>query len=547
MSPRRADSNPREQTPSSAPPTVLKFSFKRIPFLGSVRRRDISESAGPPLPRLPPIGTRSRQSELPDALELSPTSRDPIGAPPPRYSPASQVLGGVVPPYTESSQIPRRPAFMEHTFHLRNHDRNWLSLRLTSRTPLPDSKAKAPRFIGGDEFKGVIELDFNQQVNIQSVNLRLTGKMITCYLNNSALDNGDYVFLSYTHPIYLKGTDDDSLMSRGSDGRVQGLHSFPFNFKFPTTTHLGDGKNGRPVITDCPIPQTFLEKGTNASIKYDLSLTVVHGRLRPNSKLDTPLTYLPKIVSPPASEGRQLAYNEGSHLPSPIQDPAGWHSCPTFLVNGRLYGTFNASVECNLFLAQPLSYVRGTVIPCYIKLASTEARSLDVAAEPKAIDVRLVRRIKHYTDVNRALNYHKANITRDEDVRYVSRAVWWSPPKEVRQRPDERWWEGEIHLNKGLQSSCGFIPFTVEYDIEFLPFQAEDFVIEPATPQTGKAPESTLRIKPLMRQAVQIANFHQYGALPTPFTQGRMKEDFEDGKPDLGIASGGKVAIRSFP
>lgn len=108
--------------------------------------------------------------------------------------------------------------------------------------------------------------------------------MIASYLNNSTQDKGDYVFLDYTHQICSKTTSRIHSCSQILDGKMQGPQSFPFSFKFPIATSLGSGKNGRPVITDCPIPQTFLEKGVNASIKYELSLVVVHGKLRLDSK-----------------------------------------------------------------------------------------------------------------------------------------------------------------------------------------------------------------------------------------------------------------------
>lgn len=92
---------------------------------------------------------------------------------PPSYA---STTADSVPPYTGYSQSSRhgRLSFMEHKFHFKDRGKNWATLRLISRTPLPGSQAKAPRFIGGDDVRGVIELDFNQRISIQSVSLRVS-------------------------------------------------------------------------------------------------------------------------------------------------------------------------------------------------------------------------------------------------------------------------------------------------------------------------------------------------------------------------------------
>jgi hypothetical protein len=115
--------------------------------------------------------------------------------------------------------------------------------------------------------------------------------------------------------------------------------------------------------------------------------------------------------------------------------------------------------------------VRGTVIPCYLELSGLEPRISDLVSD--ALDVRLVRRIKYYPAADRALNYHNPNVTRNEDERAVGKAVWWLARNVAAQTPGQKWLEGEIHLQKDLQSSCGFIPFTIEVSTCFLTLASE--------------------------------------------------------------------------
>ena len=87
-------------------------------------------------------------------------------------------------------------------------------------------------------------------------------------------------------------------------------------------------------------------------------------------------------------------------------------------------------------------------------------------------------------------------------------AVWWVPPKDVPQEAYVRFLEGEIHLDWGLQPSCGCKIFSVEvsfqrfragtqlilflqYVVEMLPLQSVHF--EPN--QVGPVPLGKERAK----------------------------------------------------
>jgi hypothetical protein len=67
-----------------------------------------------------------------------------------------------------------RPSFVERKLHLKNGSENpWATLKLISRGPLPNSKNKAPRFIGGDSIRGVLELNLDSPISVPSLKLNV--------------------------------------------------------------------------------------------------------------------------------------------------------------------------------------------------------------------------------------------------------------------------------------------------------------------------------------------------------------------------------------
>lgn len=150
-----------------------------------------------------------------------------------------------------------------------------------------------------------------------------------------------------------------------------------------------------------PIPQTFLERGVDASVQYELILRVAHGVLRRDSKLQAGIVYIPDITAEPASSLRQRAYLEGYLVPSPADDPLGWVAKPQVLITGSLNCNF-VGLECTLFIANPQCFARGTVIPCYIRIYTENSVALELLATSDSINVKLVRRVKYYQDPEQA-------------------------------------------------------------------------------------------------------------------------------------------------
>ncbi|EDR12159.1 uncharacterized protein LACBIDRAFT_311255 [Laccaria bicolor S238N-H82] len=302
-----------------------------------------------------------------------------------------------------------------------------------------------------------------------------------------------------------------------------------------------------PSTHTYPTPQTFLEHGIHANVQYELSLHIAHGMLRPASKLRTAIVYTPSTTPSPASVARQLAYTEGASVPGPAADPVGWQTLPKVMVCGELLGRRKVEVECTLSLAKPLCYTRGTVIPCYLTLESSNSHALGLLSTPKSPFVRLTRRVRYSQDASSTIDNKKSKeLTsplstpngdsvvpnarsstssrpggRDvkmvnggrsgemiEEVDEVELAVWRMPPMDATQEMNVKNLEGEIHLAKDLQPTCKFLPFSVEYAVELLPLVSHAF--EPIPPDREHC---------LIVQPVEIATHHSEGPMPTAFSQ----------------------------
>ena len=100
------------------------------------------------------------------------------------------------------------------------------------------------------------------------------------------------------------------------------------------------------------------------------------------------------------------------------------------------------------------------MIPCHISIHSNIAQALDLLANPKALVVRLMRCVQHPEGAGPGQSTPPMTENRME----VERAVWWFNPEaegETERGLHVRCLEGEIHLKKELQPSCGFSLFKV--------------------------------------------------------------------------------------
>ncbi|KAF9478394.1 hypothetical protein BDN70DRAFT_808896 [Pholiota conissans] len=371
-----------------------------------------------------------------------------------RHGPSSSSRRHSAQPGNSSTSTRSRSGPQLHEYNLRNGNGTKGAPYATLRVYSPTSSAGAgslriPKFVGEDLVQGSLDLNLDTPANINSISLSLRGRIIT-----SAYDGGSHTFLEHSVITVTPARP------KKFDGKFSGAYSWPFSFSFPqqaTSVAIPEA--------DCNIiPQSFTEKEIKASVQYELVLRMTHGLLRSDSKLHAPVVYMPAITPPrqPTSSLRDIAYRAGVGMPSPDVDPIGWMVVGKKTMQGRIFKERSVKLQCTLSLANPQSYMRGTVIPCHLAIESSDAQALDVLVTPQTLRLRLVRRARYY-DQCAAANSSAAASAVIEDVTEIERAVWWVNAHADDQATSRdangvtrRALEGEIHLEKELQPSSSF-------------------------------------------------------------------------------------------
>ncbi|TEB24963.1 hypothetical protein FA13DRAFT_1268548 [Coprinellus micaceus] len=141
-----------------------------------------------------------------------------------------------------------------------------------------------------------------------------------------------------------------------------------------------------PPTHEAPLPRTFFEKEVTTDIRYDLTLIISSGSwkfTKTESSVTTPVVYIPVTRPPPSTLGRQIANEQRTPPPGPGLDPDGWSQLSPVTIHG-FYRPRRESldVEYTIYLASPLSYSRGTVLPCCIAITCQDVEALDVLSKP---------------------------------------------------------------------------------------------------------------------------------------------------------------------
>jgi hypothetical protein len=117
----------------------------------------------------------------------------------------------------------------------------------------------------------------------------------------------------------------------------------------------------------------------------------------------------PAIVPPPFSALRQATQAKGSgQLAGPHADPDGWFTLPELTISGEIFGARAVDIIYQLSLAKPvristllslsrcssrysskLCYTRGTHIPLWLAITSSDLQALDLLSAPTAPVVKL--------------------------------------------------------------------------------------------------------------------------------------------------------------
>ncbi|KAF8893773.1 hypothetical protein BD779DRAFT_1669314 [Infundibulicybe gibba] len=436
-------------------------------------------------PRFSSLSTFSVDAPLPRYSTLEPLNRE---AADPEEALASPRYSSVFRPEPSYDTIPSTSPTArstEHQFHLTKKEHNWATLKIISSASSPK---QPPKYLGGENIRGTFELMLEKPDSINSVNISIKGRIITC-ANEGADDGETFVFLNQSIPLWDKMQGDPNSKSYASpSGKLFGRYAWPFSFPFPTSIKNDGDESDTPRSHQ--IPQTYLERNTTVSVHYELFVFVSRGRLRSDSRIHTSIIYVPHITPEPASALRQAAYLERQLPPCPQVDPIGWHMLPSATLRG-LVGQRPTEIECTLSLASPLCYTRGAVVPCHLAVRATLSQDLDLLYHQDAANAMKKRR-----------SITPLTVADDRDM---AACVWWPKQEEFSSRETyQRQMYGEIHLPRDLQPSCEFIPFCIEYYVVILPFDSPYFTAENS--------------QAIISQPIRIATVHAPGPIPEPFS-----------------------------
>ncbi|KAL1660907.1 hypothetical protein GGF50DRAFT_118498 [Schizophyllum commune] len=414
----------------------------------------------------------------------------------PRYSTAN--LLSSAPPY---STCHSRPA-TSHSAHASTSRPQPFEARdgqlvLSVNAPRLSSRGR-PKYLSGEAIQGRVIMELDHPESVHSVQIVVKGRIVSTHSEITS-----FTFLRASHDL-LKG--------KQSQRRLVGQHQWVFDFPFPTEMQIE--RHGT-----YPLPQTFSDRGTAIAIHYELVAIVDHGKLRASRKVRTQLCYVPKTVAGAPSRPRARAYRQGMPPPGPAEDPRGWCALEPAVMRGRVFDKRDVEARFILSLANPLSYARGTVIPCHMTVQCFDQQALELLSNPKDITVHLRRHVRYaFGDVKRE------SAVRPVIVYDVGKAIWW-PSADQHAHAYERRLDGEIHLPSDLQPSSDFPYFGVQYGVVVIPAPITGFKTQYTSPQVA--------------QAVEITTWHAPGPIPL-----RTKpEEANNGPPDQRYIEGSDATL----
>ncbi|KAJ7158492.1 hypothetical protein C8R46DRAFT_1002107 [Mycena filopes] len=381
----------------------------------------------------------------------------------------------------------------EHTFEIKDKKKKaWATLKLKSNAKSP---ASLPTFLEGDKITGSVTLDLSSSEKILGVRVLIRGQIIT-----GPQDKDRVYFLDTSTPLWLKGMPNPSGASV-SNGKLSGDYHWPFSISLPKEVTLADSTGKK--ATTYHLPQSFLERTSRASVYYELFVHIARSTLRVDNKLQTMFIYVPAIRPTPPSRTRQLAYRQNGPIPGPDADPEGWHTIRTAVVRGNVFNARRVKIQCVLSLAKPLSYTRGSVIPCSLTYICDDSQALNLICTPATTNVCLHREVS-FQQAPVAAEYSVPIDTVTDSLLEISRAVWW-PVYDGRGVGGSCRFDGEMHLPKSLKPTSSMSHFSLKYYVVMLPFQVTGF--------TAEAPPALI-----LKQEVQIATMLPKGPKPRVYT-----------------------------
>ncbi|KAG7447131.1 uncharacterized protein BT62DRAFT_1004707 [Guyanagaster necrorhizus] len=351
-----------------------------------------------------------------------------------------------------------------------------------------------PTILEGDDITGSLTFCLEKEEAIDLIRIKVQGQISTVPLSTSSWN-----FLDIIKVLWSKDMGDPNMHPTSPllSGKLVGTHEWHFSIPIPKEVTFAPGFS--PYLTaenlgPFPLPQPFHEMNVPTTVQYALIASIKRpGRFRGNAKhgvcvlyhsycliaifrIQTTFGYVPMMRPGPPSILRQLAYRGNSPLPGPEVDPEGRQQLPPALLNGTIFKDREVELQCLFYLAKPLSYTRGTSIPCIAAIRCSDRQALGLLATPSSIPMRLRRSVT--LDLpSSSTELRDRGIRKDKHrwrdvIQDFGSCIWWTSGDQGSCRR----LEGEIKLWEGLKPTCDFGNFKVQYSVVVLPFSAAAFV-----------------------------------------------------------------------
>ncbi|KAJ7267269.1 hypothetical protein C8J57DRAFT_362650 [Mycena rebaudengoi] len=408
-------------------------------------------------------------------LELPTYSRESTSAVSPALSPSTAATG---------SSSPAAPEPKEYSYEIKNRKgQPWTTLTLLAD---PRVSGATATFFEGSKIAGSIKLNLHKQDPIQSIVIYIRGDLVI-----SGEPDERTNFLAMRKILWSTSMGDPRSEVASSDTwgeKLKGVYYWPFSIEIPQYTNAVDGEEER-----FRLPHSFTERFLRPCTEYYLELRITRGKFRSDDRLLTAFGYFSMQRPEVSSSLRQFAYRNNSPIPGPYSDPDGWHALQPVQIRGTIFGKRAVDAKCTVFLAKPLCYTRGSIIPCAMTIETDDTQAADILSSITSSAVYLQRSVR--CDFGGSANIINA----------CGQATWW-PSADGAFAPDapQRHIMGEVHLRKDLQPSSAIKNFRVEYAIVVFPVTAVAF-----------KPESS---SPLITQSVQIVTCYTAGPRPRSST-----------------------------
>ncbi|KAF9466645.1 hypothetical protein BDZ94DRAFT_187800 [Collybia nuda] len=427
---------------------------------------------------------------------------------PPAYSSDSLDALYSEPDTSELPSYTRRPTppsstrssshvYKEFTTELSRKGQPWAVLTVLADGAL---SASLPTILEGSSVTGSVKLNLDKKDGIHSVIVYVKGSIIT-----GSHSGEQFTFLECSKTLWSQSTainESTSLNNNNNNnGRSQlrGDRLWPYAISLPKEIVLPIASKSSPETFR--LPQTFLERHARASIQYSVNLLISRGKLRLDHRATIVFGYIPITKPSPPSFLRQLAYQENSPLWGPDSDPDGWHTMEPVRVEGKIFNARMVNVKCTLSLALPLCYTRGSAIPCFMTIETIDWQALDLLSSPRAIVMRLRRRIRASAETGKTVDsYGWKDAVDDSQL-----AAWWPSTEGA---PDgskpRREINGELHLPIDTKPTSAMAHFRIEYSVVLFPFDTAGFDSEGT--------------EPLCTVPIEVATSYAVGPRPRTYT-----------------------------